>query len=219
MRITSERWWRFTQEHCPILVQGCSFWLFGENLEKSDISHASAGKIFSFRWLLSENMWQRCAKMHRLDPNVEFCHCATWDRRGTLKVEEIGGEFSPFLPSFGSLFICLMWLVIFCSLLSLPYQDLGHPRVGQLNHTRKEPRRDIPSPAWMSLLGISRALSLIQLTFGYVSVLWAQLVISKLYIYSRANYVHGLWIIWLPAWEMHTLLIPRNGSVFCWFNE
>lgn len=119
MRITSERWWRFTQEHCPILVQGCSFWLFGENLEKSDISHASAGKIFSFRWLLSENMWQRCAKMHKLDPKVEFCHCATWDRRGTLKVEEIGGEFSPFLPSFGSLFICLMWLVIFCSLLSL----------------------------------------------------------------------------------------------------
>lgn len=99
-------------------------------------------------------------------------------------------SFHLFSLFFGSLFIWLMWLFVFSNLLSLPYQNLRHLRVGPLNHTRKVPRREIPSLAWMSLLGTSRALSLIQLTFGHVSVLWAQLIISQNFIYVQEQIMY-----------------------------
>lgn len=95
-------------------------------------------------------------------------------------------EFSPFLHFF--------WLPVylfnvagcFCSVLSLPY--LGHLRAGQLNHTRKAPRGDIPS------LALDVFAWLLQSTVTYPAHFWpclcAQLIISKVYIYIQEQIMH-----------------------------
>lgn len=125
--------------------------------------------------------------MLKLYPNIEFCHCVVWGRISMLKVEEIEHVWVFILSSF---FFWLPWLVVPCSLLFFPHQDLVH--LGFISWIALERYLEeiFPFLVWVSFLGTSRALSLIKATFSHVYALSPRL---RLDLYSRANYI--FWMV------------------------
>lgn len=189
--------------------------LAGGSLQESDISHGAAGKIFSFSRVLPENRWQWRVKMLKLYPNVELW--AVWDRRGMLKVEEMAGVRVFTLPCWcGSLNI---WLSVAGCLLYPAHSSSS--RVGQQDCTTGTKRYHRgTTPVWMPSLGTSRALSLIKLALGRVSVLWPQVIMLRLNLCSGGNYVPGIVDHSIPGERnAQRLLMPKNEAVVYWFNE
>lgn len=85
-----------------------------------------------------------------------------------------------------------MWLVVSCSLICHPDQDLGHLRLVNCAAPERKLEEIFPSHVSTSSCGTSRAVLLVKATFGHASVLGTQLIILRPELYSRANYVPGI---------------------------